>query len=154
MFTLFHLFQLLAVVFGLIIGAIVGKGWFGLVGLFIGAIVGVCIGIFIGRLPMVIAGYWANKEFREKTVPELHQYLRGPVWPAYHMAFAELSRRGEDISALFDVVRGLLVDEDMTKRTHGFSILKAHYPWVAEQIQDYDPNDTVVVCREKISKLT
>ena len=153
MFTLFHLFQFLAVGSGLVVGAIVGNFWFGSVGLLGGAVVGFLAGLFVGRLPPAIATYWATSEFRKKTIAELHEYLRGPVWPAYHMAFAELSRRGEDVSGDFDVVRGLLGDDDIAKRTHGVVILKAHYPRVAAQIPDYDPNELAEVCREKLSKL-
>lgn len=153
MFTLFHLFQLSAAGIGLIIGAIVGNSWYGSLGLFIGAVVGVCSGFFVGRLPMVLAQYWANREFRGKTIPELYQYLYGPVWPAYHMAFDELSRRGEDLSALFEVVQGLLGDDDMTKRIHGVAILRAHYPRMAEQIPDYDPNEIPEDCRAKLARL-
>ena len=138
---------------GLVVGAIVGNVWFGSAGLLGGAIMGILAGVFIGRLPLAIAAYWATREFRKKSIAELYEYLHGPVWPAYHMAFAELARRGEDVSGDFDVVRGLLGDDDVAKRTHGAAILKVHYPRVAEQIPDYDPNEVAEVCREKLAKL-
>ena len=153
MFTVFHLLQLLALGTGLVVGAIVGNVWFGSAGLLGGAVVGVLAGVLVGRLPLAIAAYWATSEFRKKTTGELHEYLRGPVWPAYHMAFAELSRRGEDVSGDFDVVRSLLGDDDIAKRTHGVAILRDHYPRVAELIPDYDPNEIAEKCREKLAKL-
>jgi hypothetical protein len=152
-FTVFHLLQFLVVGTGLVVGAIVGNVWFGSAGLLGGAVAGVLAGVFVGRLPLAIAAYWATREFRQKTIAELHEYLRGPVWPAYHMAFAELSRRGEDVSGDFDVVRGLLGDDEIVKRTHGIAILRVHYPRVVEQIPDYDPNEVPEVCREKLAKL-
>ena len=153
MFTVFHLIQFLIVGTGLVVGAIVGNVWYGSAGLLGGAVVGVLTGVFVGRLPLAIAEYCATSEFRKKTIAELHEYLRGPVWPAYHMAFSELSRRSEDVSGDFDVVLGLLGDDDIAKRTHGVAILRAHYPRLAEQIPDYDPNDVAEVCREKLTKL-
>ena len=153
MFTLFHLVQLLAVGAGLVLGAVVGNSWFGWAGLLGGAILGAFTGIFIGRLPAAIASYYAAGEFRRMTVSDLHEYLRGPVWPAYHMAFAELARRGMDVSNDFEVVRNLLEADDISKRTHGAAILRAHFPSMAAQISDYDPNEAVEVCREKLAKL-
>ena len=123
MFTVFHLLQFLAVGTGLVVGAIVGNVWLGSAGLLGGAVVGVLAGVFVGPIPLAIAAYWATQKFGKKTIAELHEYIRGPVWPAYHMAFAELSRRGKDVSGDFDVVRGLLVDDDIARRTHGIAIL-------------------------------
>ena len=69
--------------------------------------------------------------------------LRGPVYPYYHIVFAELADRGEDLSPDLPVPLKLMRSDNRDCRRHGWLILRRHFPKVADLAPEFDPNGSV-----------
>jgi len=67
MFTLFHLFQLLCIFLGALLGAVGGMKYFSWVGLIIGGSVGLCIGTLVGAVPAFLAHQWLLWDLKRTT---------------------------------------------------------------------------------------
>ncbi len=152
MFSLFHLMELACAVVGLAVGGLLGLRHFGAAGAIGGAVAGGVVGYCLGRVPTVLATWGARVQFRKSTTAELLSFLRGPSWPAYHMAFAELTRRGEDVTKELGVAVGLMLDSDVVKRIHGATILELFFPDQAQRLPGYDPKESMEICRDKVEK--
>jgi len=88
-----------------------------------------------------------------KTTEELRTILLGDQFQFFHLAIATLAARGEDIQKERDCVLKLLTSDNFAARVCGWRILLLFFPEVAKQIADYQPKDSVEVCRTKMHGL-
>jgi len=140
----------LAVALGfLIVGGQTGFQHFGILGALVGAVLGWVVGYQIGRIPIVILKWLVVLYLRRMTTEELRANLRRPERLVNHHVFAELIRRGKDISQDLEVVLLMLV-AGYNKRIYGIKILRRYFPDLAEKLPEYDPLDSLDTCKKKV----
>ena len=94
MFTLFHLFQIVGIVIGLICGIFVGKSYFGWFGIVFGGLLGVILGLIFGKIPFWVGSFYLHRELQRSSTETLKQRLEKDYFIS-HLIIAELVRRGE-----------------------------------------------------------
>lgn len=147
MFTLFDLIQLAAVALGGVFGYSVAWPGYGL----IGALAGGVLGIFVGRLPLLLALFLAGRSFRAQSTAELRARLRGHEHFIAHLLLAELLRRGEDVSGELQPVLELLRSDLPEHRRLGWACLHLAFPERAHRLVDFDPLGSTERCREQVA---
>ncbi len=152
MFTLFDLFELLGFVLGAIGGIAAGYSWLGWVGGILGAFAGAAVGFLCGRIPLLVSWRFARWHLARQSATQLRAALHGGNWPAYHLFLTELARRGEAIGDEAGVFVPMLADDDLVKRYHGWSVVRAFYPDLAARIPGYDPRSPAERCRLLLRK--
>jgi hypothetical protein len=123
MFTIFHLFELLGTVFGIVAGATVGKMWFGWVGLVLGGVAGFFVGSVLGRLPYAISSELLKRNLKRCDVPTLRSRLEREYYIS-HLIIAQLLIRGEPIESFRDYVAGLRRSHSPDRRRFGEQLLR------------------------------
>jgi hypothetical protein len=139
--TLFDIVGFFGVIAGLAVGARIGLHVGGLPGAILGAILGTVGTWLLGKLSFS-ALLWATGPHR-RTTAELREMLRGQNYPYFHIVFAELAARGEDLSSELPTSLALLRSTDEDRRRHGWVILRTHFPEVARLVPDFDPFGSV-----------
>jgi hypothetical protein len=127
MFTIFHLLQVLGVVAGFMIGAIVGGGRFGLAGAIAGGPIGVVVGWFVGRLPWLLALGALRRDLRRASAEELRQRVSREYYIS-HLLIGELASRDESIDVLREVVKEQLRSESPDRRRFAEGTAKLWFP--------------------------
>lgn len=150
MFTIFDAFELAVALGFLFVGGQTGFQHFGILGALVGAVLGGVVGYQIGRIAIVILKWLVVLYLRRMTTEELRAELRRPEREVNHHAFAELVRRGEDISQDLEVVLPMLVAGYNVKRIYGIKILRRFFPDLAEKLPEYDPLDSLDTCKKKV----
>lgn len=140
MFSIFDALQLFTGLAGLMTGASIGTAWYDGSGGLMGAFAGFVAGLALGRLPALLAVLWVDREFHHLSEEQLRRFLRGPSWPLYHRAFAELASRGADLTPEVPVVVALLRAAEPGRRLQGAMLVRRHYPrWAAELSETAPP---------------
>ena len=134
MFTIFHLFELMGAVFGIVAGAAAGKVWFGWVGLVLGGVTGFFVGGVLGRLPYAIAGEILKRNLKRCDVATLRSRLDREYYIS-HLIIAQLLVRGEPIESFRDYVAGLRRSDSPDRRRFGEQLLRiseysGHIPFI------------------------
>jgi hypothetical protein len=148
MITIFHIIPIAVLIWGAFLGYDY-YSWLGAIG---GAMTGLVIGVLSSQILIVIG--LRSMNLQGQSTEKLRTHLHDGVWPGYHLIFAELKLRGEEISNELDVVLSLLNDDSYQKRLHGWTILSRYFPDLAEQIPDYNPVEPAEVCRSKAQKFS
>lgn len=123
MFTIFHLFELMGAVFGIVAGAAVGQVWFGWVGLILGGIAGFVVGAILGGLPYAIASEMLKHSLKRCDVATLRSRLDTEYYISHHI-IALLVIRGEPIESFRDYVAGLQRSDSADRRRFGKHLLR------------------------------
>jgi hypothetical protein len=123
MFTIFHLIELMGAVFGIVAGALVGRGWLGWIGLVLGGVVGLFVGGILGKLPYAIAGEMLKRNLKRCDVPTLRSRLEREYYIS-HLIIAQLLIRGEPIESFKDYVAGLRHSDSPDRRRFGEQLLR------------------------------
>jgi hypothetical protein len=118
----------------------------------VGALFGAYIGLILGRLPGFFSTRLLIRDVRRKTTTELRTILHGNQFTLFLLVIAELAVRGEDIQKERDCVLSLLISDNYAARVCGWRTLQHFFPEVAKQIAEYQPKDSVEVCRIKTHK--
>lgn len=79
--------------------------------------------------------------------------LQESDWTYYHNALKELQRRGEDIKADVVPILHLLLSDSKYQRIGGWMILKSVYPDLAMRVDDFRPEESLPICKEKLEKI-
>lgn len=153
MITIFDIFAFALCIAGVAPGAVLGGHYFGTAGAIIGGLIGGYLGLVIGRLPGIISKLWVLRQFDRKTSDELRQVIRSRQYYIYHLAFAQLMARGEDIQQERTYLFDLLSSDATDQRLFGWRTLQSAFPEIAAQIPDYDPNASTEACRNKAQQL-
>lgn len=123
MFTIFHLFELMGAVFGIVAGAAIGRVWLGWVGLVFGGIAGVFVGRVLGRLPCAITGEILKRNLKRCDVATLRARLEREYYIS-HLIIARLLVCGEPVESFRDYVAGLRRSDSSDRRRFGERLLK------------------------------
>jgi hypothetical protein len=150
MLTAFDLLEFAGIAAGGVLGLALGAEQYGWLGGFGGAVVGAGLGYVCGRIPFAFAWAYCRSGLRSKRSDELREALRGPAWPAYHLYFQELVRRGEDVSQELPVVMKLLTSDFDQQRIHGWSIARRFFPDLAARMPKFDPSAPTETCRAMV----
>lgn len=153
MLTIFHIIALVAAIAMLSLGYKAGEFYFGTAGGIAGAVVGGLVGLVIGRLPGILATKWLLGSLERKSSEELRKMIRNDRFYVYHLVFAQLMARGEDIQPERDRVLELLSSGERDRRVSGWHTLRFAFPEIADQIQDFEPGAPVEECRAKVRQL-
>jgi len=118
--TLFDIFKWLGILFGLSIGSMVGKAYFGPGGWLLCSILFAFGGLLLGSIPELWAmhqlrrlsppfkKFLEERELREKSVEQIRTALHAPGTSQVIPYFRELERRGEDLSTEIPFVLDML----------------------------------------------
>jgi hypothetical protein len=153
MTTIFHFIAFFGVVIGFAVGGIIGGKLYGMFGGLGGAVLGAYIGLVAGRLPGFFSKRALVKKIRHKTTDQLRAILHGNEFYLFHLVIAELAVRGEDIQKERGCVVQLLVSDNYAARVCGWQTLRCFFPEVAKRIAEYQPKDSIEVCRTKTQGL-
>jgi hypothetical protein len=123
MFTIFHLFELMGTVFGVVAGVAVGRAWLGWLGLVLGGVAGFFVGGVLGRLPCAIASAVLKRNLKRCDVPTLRSRLEREYYIS-HLIIAQLLIRGEPIKSFRDYVDGLRRSDSSDRRRFGEQLLR------------------------------
>lgn len=152
--TIFHVIAFTLCITGFIQGAAFGQRYFGTAGGIIGVLVGGYLGLLVGRLPGFLSTRWLLRRLDRQSSEELRQIIRNRQYYIYHLAFAHLMARGEDIQSERSYVLDLLSSDTADQRMFGWRTLQFACPEIAAQISDYDPAASTDVCRTKAQQLS
>jgi hypothetical protein len=137
MFTMFHVFELVLPIAGIVYGAWLGFARGGWLTALVGAVVGGVTGFIAARLILIVPLALLSRKLRQRSTADLQSELRSKASLAPNVLLMELRRRGEagegDLAAIFD----LLVDESMEQRSRGLAALRSAYPELAARIPEY-----------------
>ncbi len=150
MFTIFHALTLTCAATGLFWGGVLGFHYYGILGCLVGAVFGLVGGYLIGRIPTIVITWLANLHLWCLTTERLQAELRGGISWAGYMKFAELVRRGEDVSQYVRVVLPKLVCDCIDERRLGIALLSRAFPELAQKLTGYDPRDSTDTCKRKL----
>lgn len=156
MITLYDLLAMLCIVAGALLGMGFGRTY-GPFGGILGAVVGLFLGGWFGRIPKWLTVRRARKRLAKFTVEELRQQLYAPVfspnrWPPNYLLL-ELRARGEDLNKHIELVLSMLEAEQPWLRAFGYGALLSAYPHLAPGLKGYRPSGPVEDCREKVQRL-
>jgi len=154
MITLVDLIQMLAAIFGLMLGLVFGHDSFGVVGAIVGAIVGFLIGAYLGHWPRRLEIQRERKKFAVMTVEQLIQGLYDPKCWTPNFFLMELKSRGEDIQKHYNLVLSMMEsDTSPLKRQFGYAALLSAFPDQAQKLKGYSPASSPDDCKAKVSML-
>ena len=152
--TLFVLLVLIGTTMGIVWGAMAGHHWFGRVGAIAGAIVGGCLGFFIGSLPDYLLKEHMFKSMQKKSNAELRAVVDEKEWTFIQtLALMNLHLRGEEVQTYLPRVIALLESDNSRTRLFGRDALRWVFTELAVQIDDYDPFASTEECRRKVAVL-
>lgn len=123
MFTIFHVFELIGALFGLVGGVALGHRWLGWVGVVLGGVVGFFAGNVLGRVPYVVSFQIVKRDLKRCDVATLKSRLDRDYWIA-PLIIAHLVVRGEPIESFRSYVSGLLGSDSPDRRRAGEQILR------------------------------
>jgi hypothetical protein len=123
MFTIFHLFELMGTIFGIVAGAAVGKAWLGWVGLLLGGVVGFLVGGVLARLPYAISIAVLKRNLQRCDISILRSRLEKEYYIS-HLIIAQLLIRGEPIESFRDYVAELRRSDSADRRRIGEHLLR------------------------------
>lgn len=131
MFTVFHLLQVVIPLFGLVLGFTIGGKHYRIAGALIGALLGMTIGFFAGRLPFLIVWKIANLE--GKSTARLWRFIREDDYFVFHLVFPLLMSQGEDVTSEKDRILELLLSDNWERRRFGWASLQIVFPVIADK---------------------
>ena len=114
-----------------------------------GVLLGAYIGLILGRLPGFFSTRLLIRDVRWKTTTELQAILQVNQFYFFQLAIAELAVRGEDIQKERSYVLELLVSDNYAARVCAWQTLRYFFPDAAKQIVEYQPKDSLDICRIK-----
>ncbi len=123
MFTIFHLSELMGVLFGTAAGGFVGGMCFGWVGAILGVVLGFFVGQILGRVPYAIAGQMLKSNLVRCDVPTLRSRLDKEYYIS-HLIIAQLLIHGEPVESFRDYVAGLRHSDSPDRRRFGEQLLR------------------------------
>ena len=123
MFTIFHLLELMGMVFGIVAGAAAGRMWFGWLGLVLGGVAGFFLGGVLGRLPYAIASAILNRNLKRCDTQALRSRLEREYYIS-HLIIALLLSRGESVGSFREYVAGLRRSDSPDRRRFGDRLLQ------------------------------
>jgi hypothetical protein len=153
MITLFHVFQMLGLLVGAMIGARLGFSVFGITGACILAPLLAYFGFRLGNLPWIWVLRSEKKKFQKESTKDLIDGLRGKYAFCPNIVLAELRIRGEDITAFLPYLQDLMVSPDVYTRNRGWVALKSALPEYALLIPSYLPTLELSQCQEIVKTL-
>jgi len=154
MITIFQFIAFFGAVIGFAAGGVIGSKFYGTFGGFAGAIIGAYIGLITGRLPGFFGTRGLVRKIRCKKTEELRTILQGNQSHLFYFTIAELAVRGEEIQKERGCVSKLLISDNYAARVCGWRTLQHFFPEDAKQIAEYNPKDSIDVCRAKTRILT
>lgn len=153
-YTIFDVFKCVTVVAGILIGSKYGYIKFGVIGAFVGSIIGSGAGFIVGRLPYLYVAHLTQRNLENETSQRLRERLRsGNEFYIAHLLLAHLMKRGEGIGDELPFIINLLKSDDSDRRRFGWSALKLAFPETASMIAEYQPTDTTDKCQTIVSRL-
>jgi hypothetical protein len=155
MITLYDLLMIICTV----AGALLGVGFARAYGYpsVLGAVAGIIVGGWLGRIPKWLTVRRARKRLARFTVEELRRQLYTPEfsanrWPPNYLLM-ELRARGEDLNKDIELVLSLLEAELPWQRAFGYGALLSAYRHLAPGLKGYRPSASVEDCRERVAAL-
>lgn len=153
-FTVFHVFFLAGLGLGALGGLALGQQWFGTMGSVIGGIIGAVVGSMLGSIPIHLADRAFFADIEEASAEELREMVAGEDWNFRHtMALLNLAAHEEDVRGELPRILVMLESDSQLERLYGWDALRLVFPPETETIGDYDPRESVELCREKATKL-
>ncbi len=92
MFTVFHLFALIATIIGLICGVYIGVKNFSWLNIVVFGLCGTVIGYIVGNIPFLLGLYYLRRNLRKCDTTKLKQRLEKETYIS-HLILAELNVR-------------------------------------------------------------
>lgn len=127
MFTIFHVFKLLGAALGAILGGSYGYQTFGWLGAVIGLPLGLLVGWFVANLPWVVCWAWFRYDLKRSSIAKLKNRLH-PEYSISHLLIAELVLRGEPLGQFREYVAGLLRSNNPLERHCGEGTARMWFP--------------------------
>jgi len=123
MFTIFHVFELMGPISGVVAGAVAGQRWLGWAGLVLGGVIGLVIGHIVGRIPLAVARALLKRDLERCDVATLRSRLKSEYYIS-HFIIAQLLIRGEPVESFRDYVAELQDSDFPDRRRFGEQILR------------------------------
>lgn len=137
MFTIFHIFRIIGLLFGFVFGIRFGFDFYGWRGAIIGSILGALIGIFVGNLPLFVGNWYLWITLKLSDSSKLKKRLEKEFFIS-HLIIAELVVRGENTEQFKDYALNLLQSEYSNQRRFGWHNLTIWFPELAKNLESYD----------------
>ncbi len=136
-FDIFHLFELLGALAGIAAGVLLGRRCFGPMGMILIGLAGLFIGLFVGRLPYLIALQALMRNIQKSDAATLRLRLDKEYYIS-HLIIAELLLRGETIESFRNHISGLVNSDVPKRRRFGREVLRI-WPEAAQSPDASDP---------------
>jgi hypothetical protein len=140
--TLFHLFYMIVVFGGGIIGAQSGFRLIGYPGGAVGGVLGVTLGCHVTYGFHRCLNFLMERSVRRKSTPALKAQLVDNITPGTYVSsliISVLLERHEPVESFRDYILRQLRSESVTWRKAGLCNLGICYPDVASKLKDFDP---------------
>jgi hypothetical protein len=136
-----------------VVGIDTGNHCFGIMGAIAGGILGCVIGFFVSAFPECLSMLFFFREIQKSTNEELRARISLGDWEFGHtLALRQLTDRWQDIREELLRIIGMLESANQLTRMDGWNAL-----WLGTEeyklIEDYNPHDSTLECRAKITKL-
>ncbi len=148
-FTIFHLFQIIGLFLGFIVGVQIGFNNYGWKGSIVGAFLGGLIGLLIGHIPLYSGYFYLWFDLRRSSSTKLKKRLEKDYFISPQI-IAELVRRGETVGQFKVYILVLLQSENWNQRRFGWHNLNIWFPELAKQLPDYDSENPTIEHKTKI----
>jgi hypothetical protein len=128
---------LLGALSGIAAGVLLGRKWFGLTGMILLGLAGLFIGLFMGRLPYLVALQTLMRNIQRSDAATLRLRLDKEYYIS-HLIIAELLLRGENIESFRGYISGLVNSDSPKRRRFGQEVLRI-WPDAAQPPDSSDP---------------
>jgi hypothetical protein len=102
---------------------VIGRRWFGWVGIVLISLAGLLVGLFAGRIPYLIAVHTLLRNLQRCDATTLRLRLDKEYYIS-HLIIAELLMRGEPIESFRDYISGLVRSDSPDRRRFGLEVLR------------------------------
>ena len=133
------MFELLGALAGIAAGIVLGRRWFGALGMILLGLAGLFIGFYTGRLPYLIALQALMRNIQKSDATTLRLRLDKEYYIS-HLIIAELLLRGETIESFRHYISGLVNSDSPERRRFGLEVLRI-WPDAAQPLDSSDPQN-------------
>lgn len=151
-FTLFDLIQGISLAVGAGEGFRIGGREFGVAGAFLGGVLGLVVGQFVGIATWYV--FWAGFRLADKfsSIERLRRKLKTDYFVADRL-IAEMIVRGEPAESFWPFVLSLLRSDSFPERYSGWENLNIWFPRIAKQMEGFTPHDPIKISSRYVKKI-